>query len=113
MMIDEYFLLPDGSVTTLNALNPQLKDVPLWQAYPADSLNGDFTNCFAPNRKALETALSEAQFAVEALRIVTMGGYARASAIVDDRVAKYQRLDARLETTPFDPSVPYFLDEDR
>jgi tRNA (mo5U34)-methyltransferase len=113
MMIDEYFLLPDGSVTTLEALNPQLKDVPLWQAYPADSLNGDYTNCFAPNRKALETALSEAQFAVEELRIVTMGGYARASAIVDDRVAKYQRLDARLETTPFDPSVPYFLDEAR
>jgi hypothetical protein len=41
-----------------------------------------------------------------------MGGYARATAIADERMAKYQRLDSRLETTPFDPSVPYFLDEE-
>ena len=25
--------------------------------------------------------------------------------------AKYQKLDSRLEKTPFDPAVPYFLDE--
>jgi tRNA (mo5U34)-methyltransferase len=112
MLIDEYFLLPDGSTTTLDAVNPLLKDVPLWQAYPGDTLNGDFTNCFAPNRRALEAALQEAQFRVEDFRIVSMGGYARASAVSDSRVAKYQRLDSRLETTPFDPAVPYFLDEE-
>lgn len=112
MMIDEYFLLPDGSVTSLEAVNPILKNVPLWQAYPADSLNGDYTNCFAPNRRALEVALSEAQFRVDELRVVSMGGYARATAIVDARTAKYQKLDARLESSPFDPSVPYFLDEE-
>jgi tRNA (mo5U34)-methyltransferase len=112
MMIDEYFLLPDGTVTSLEAVNPILKTVPLWQMYPGDSLNGDFTNCFAPNQRALEVALQEAQFRVEVLRTVSMGGYARAVAIQDERVAKYQRLDARLEQTPFDPSVPYFLDEE-
>jgi tRNA (mo5U34)-methyltransferase len=112
MMIDEHVLLPDGSVTTLAALNPILANVPLWQAYPADSLNGDFTNCFAPNRRALEVALSEAQFRVEATRTVSMGGYARAVAVNDETAAKYQRLDGRLETAPFDPSVPYFLDEE-
>lgn len=111
MLIDEYFLLPDGSVTTLAAVNPLLASVPLWQAYPGDSLNGDFTNCFAPNRRALEVALEEAQFRVDAFEVVSMGGYARATAVVDEKAAKYQRLDARLETTPFDPSVPYFLDE--
>jgi hypothetical protein len=111
MMIDEYFLLPDGSTTTLAAVNPLLGSVPLWQAYPGDSLNGDFTNCFAPNRRALEVALTEAQFEVEDLRIVSMGGYARARAVVDERIEKYQRLDERLVSTPFDPSVPYFLDE--
>ena len=111
MMIDEFFLLPDKTVTTLDAVNPLLKNVPLWQAYPGDQLNGDFTNCFAPNRRALEVALEEAQFRVDAVRIVTMGGYARATAVVDERVAKYQRLDGRMETSPFDPSVPYFLDE--
>jgi hypothetical protein len=112
MMIDEYFQLPDGTVTTLDAVNPLLKTVPLWQAYPGDSLNGDFTNCSAPNRRALEVALEEAQFRVEVFQTVSMGGYARARAIEDARVAKYQRLDARLEETPFDPSVPYFLDEE-
>jgi tRNA (mo5U34)-methyltransferase len=112
MMIDEYFLLPGGSVTTLAAVNPLLQEVPLWQAYPADSLNGDFTNCFAPNRRALEVALQEAQFRVDEIRVVSMGGYARSTAIVDERTAKYQRLDSRLETTEFDPSVPYFLDEE-
>lgn len=111
MLLDEYFLLPNGNPTSLEAVNPVLKDVPIWQAYPGNTLGGDFTNCFAPNRRALEVALEEAQFRVEQFRIVTMGGYARATAIVDDRVAKYQRLDSRLEKSAFDPSVPYFVDE--
>jgi tRNA (mo5U34)-methyltransferase len=112
MLIDEYFLLPDGSTTTLDAVNPLLKNVPLWQFYPGDSLNGDYTNVSAPNRRALEAALVESQFRVDDFRIMSMGGYARATAVVEERTAKYQRLDARLETTPFDPSVPYFLDEE-
>ena len=112
MLIDEYLLLPDGTVTSLNSMNPTLKDIPLWQAYPRDSLNGDFTNCFAPNMRALHVALEAAQFQVAADRIISMGGYARALAIVDDQTAKYQHLDTRLERTTFDPSVPYFLDED-
>ncbi|HXI12934.1 MAG TPA: methyltransferase domain-containing protein [Thermoanaerobaculia bacterium] len=112
MMIDDYFLLPDGSVTTLEAINPMLGSIPLWQAYPGDSLNGDFTNCFAPNRQALVAALQEAQFAVHEIKTVSMGGYARATAITDAAAAKYQRLDGRLQRTPFDASVPYFLDEE-
>jgi tRNA (mo5U34)-methyltransferase len=111
MMIDDYFLLPDGTVTTLDRINPVLKSIPLWQAYPGDTLNGDFTNCFAPNMRAIEVALQEAQLRVDERCAVSMGGYVRATAIVDERTAKYQRLDSRLEATPFDPSVPYFLDE--
>lgn len=112
MLIDEFVLLPDGSTTTLAALHPLLPQIPLWQAYPGDSLNGDYTNCAAPNRRALEVALHEAQFRVDAFTIVSMGGYAAATAIDDPLAAKYQALDARLERTPFDPSVPYFLDEE-
>jgi tRNA (mo5U34)-methyltransferase len=111
MMIDEYLQLPDGSVTTLESLNPLLKSIPLWQAYPADSLNGDFTNCFAPNQRALHVALEEAQFRVAQSEVVSMGGYARAEAVANERAAKYQKLDGRLVQTPFDPAVPYFLDE--
>ena len=112
MMIDEYFLLPDGRVTTLAEMNPALCEVPLWQQYPADSLNGDFTNCFAPNRRALEVALEEAQFEVRTVKTVSMGGYAHATAASNARAAKYQKLDGRLHDSEFDPSVPYFLDEE-
>lgn len=112
MLIDEYVQLPDGSATTLDSLNPLLRNIPLWQAYPADSLNGDYTNCFAPNMAALRAALREAEFEIANSKIVSMGGYVRALAGSDQRAAKYQRLDARLEKTPFDPDVPYFLDEE-
>ncbi len=112
MLIDEYVQLPDGSVTTLEALNPVLRNVPLWQAYPEDSLNGDYTNCFAPNMAALRAALTEAEFDVANTKIVSMGGYVRAIASNNPKAAKYQRLDGRLEKTPFDPDVPYFLDEE-
>jgi len=112
MLIDEYVQLPGGDVTTLEALNPILTEIPLWQAYPGDSLNGDYTNCFAPNMKALIAALEEARFRVEDTAIVSMGGYVRATAVENARTEKYQRLDSRLEKTPFDPSVPYFLDEE-
>jgi tRNA (mo5U34)-methyltransferase len=111
-LIDEYFLLPDGTVTTLDELNPALKDVPIWQAYPGDSLNGDSTNCFAPNLRGLEVALEEAQFRVEASLALPGAGYARATAINDERISKFQSLDGRLHGTPFDPDVPYFLDEE-
>jgi tRNA (mo5U34)-methyltransferase len=112
MMIDEYVQLVDGTVTTLSQLNPALPDIPLWQAYPRDTLNGDYTNCFAPNRAALVAALEESNFYVTDLKIVDMGGYARATAAHDRLAEKYQRLDGRLQKSPFDPSVPYFLDEE-
>lgn len=112
MMIDEYVQLVDGTVTTLAQLNPALPDIPLWQAYPRDTLNGDYTNCFAPNRAALVAALEESNFNVTDLKIVDMGGYARATAAHDRLTEKYQRLDGRLQKSPFDPSVPYFLDEE-
>jgi len=111
-MIDEHVVLPDGKVKTLAELNPVLQDIPLWQSYPGGSLNGDFTNCFAPNMCALKGALSEAQFNVEASISLPGGGYVRAIAVEDPLAAKYQKLDGRLQETPFDPSVPYYLDEE-
>jgi len=112
LLIDEFVVMPDGTTTTLRDLNPQLTGIPLWQSYPRDSLNGDFTNCSAPNRRALEVAIEEAGFAVEEFQIHSMGGYVRARAIHDDEAMRYQRLDERLAGEPFDPSVPYFLDTD-
>ncbi|HSL18217.1 MAG TPA: methyltransferase domain-containing protein [Methylomirabilota bacterium] len=111
-LIDEHVALPDGGVTTLERLNPKLRDIPLWQACPRDSLNGDWTNCFAPNLRALQVALEEAEFAVEASIARPGGGFVRATAVADPMAAKYRDLDGRLCDTPFDPSVPYFLDEE-
>lgn len=112
LMIDDFLLLPDGTSTSLQEVAPILEDIPLWQAYPRDSLNGDHTNCFAPNRAALVAALEEAEFEVVDFEKVSMGGYACARAIEEAALARYRDLDDRLETTPFDPEVPYFLDQD-
>lgn len=111
-LIDEHVVLPDGAVTTLEALNPALIDIPLWQAYPGGSLNGDFTNCFAPNMRALQTALEEAEFRVDSAISRPGGGFVRATAVRNELAAKYRRLDGRIHDTPFDPDVPYYLDED-
>ena len=111
-MIDEHVVLPDGGVTTLDVLNPVLRNIPLWQAYPGDALNGDFTNCFAPNMCALKAALSEAQFDVQSSIRLPGGGYARAVAVENQLAEKYRKLDGRLHETPFDPSTPYYLDEE-
>ena len=46
------------------------------------------------------------------VRVESMGGYVRAQASTDAQAARYRELDSRLEKTPFDPAVPYFLDED-
>jgi len=111
-LIDEHVVLPDGTVTTLETLNPILKKIPLWQAYPGGRLNGDFTNCFAPNMRALQVALGESGFQVEASKELPGAGFARATAIDDPIAEKYRILDSRIHKTPFDPSVPYYLDEE-
>ena len=110
--IDTHIQLADGTVTTLEALDPRLTAVPLWQSYPGDALNGDHTNCWAPNRRALEVALTESEFRVDAVHALPGAAYARATPIEDPTVAKYRSLDARLHESPFDPTVPYFLDDD-
>lgn len=111
-LIDEHVNLPGGEVSTLRELNPTLLDIPLWQAYPGDSLNGDFTNCFAPNMRALHVALEEAEFKVEASIARPGAGFVRASAVTNPLAAKYRVLDDRLHGSPFDPEVPYYLDEE-
>ena len=111
-LIDEHVQLPGGDVTSLRNLNPTLSDIPLWQAYPGDSLNGDFTNCFAPNMRALHVALAEAEFKVEASIARPGAGFVRAKAVTNALAAKYRVLDDRLHGSPFDPEVPYYLDEE-
>lgn len=111
-LIDEHICLPNGNVTTLDELNAVLGDIPLWQAYPGGSLNGDFTNCFAPNMRALHVALEEAEFKIETSIAQPGAGFVRATAVNVGLAAKYRELDRRIHDVPFDPDVPYYLDED-
>ena len=36
----------------------------------------------------------------------------KARAVADETLERYRRLDERIEKSPLDPEVPYFLDED-
>jgi tRNA (mo5U34)-methyltransferase len=110
-MIDEHFIRADGTVGKLSDLHPELQEIPIWQAYPRGSLNGDHTNCFGPNMCALLTALREANLDPLQHEALPGAGFVRARAGSDVLAEKYQRLDQRLHKTAFDPSVPYYLDE--
>lgn len=72
---DRYFVRADRTTTTLRKFSPELTHLPLAQFYPADELNHDITNWWAPNeiglRKMLETSgfESRVQFS-DGIRIV-------------------------------------------
>lgn len=57
---DRYFVRADRTPTTLKTFSSELTRLPLAQFYPADELNNDITNWWAPNeiglRKMLETS---------------------------------------------------------
>jgi SAM-dependent methyltransferase len=66
--LDNRVILADGSVEALAAIDPRLTDVALYQFYRHDELMpGDFSHWFAPNRRAIEEALSSAGFLPEIL----------------------------------------------
>lgn len=61
-VIDESFLLPDGRVTPLAAVDRALLDIPIMQFYSRDVLNHDATNYWGPNMRCVELMLEEANF---------------------------------------------------
>src|SRR5438046_173367 len=65
--LDNFVLLDGGRVTTLEAMDARLPDIPLYRFYRTDELNGDVSNWFAPNRRAIEDGLWSAGFAPEHL----------------------------------------------
>lgn len=88
--LDTCVILDDGAVTTLERIDPRLGRIPLYRFYPADELNGDYSNWFSPNRRAIEDGLRTAGF--EPTRLSEWG----------DRIAyKAEKLDG----------VPEYLQE--
>lgn len=60
--LDNYVVLDDGLVTTLERIDPCLARIPLYRFYPSNELNRDYSNWFAPNRRAIEDGLKTAGF---------------------------------------------------
>jgi len=61
--LDNCVLLDGGQTTTLQSIDPRLSRIPLYRFYPANELNGDYSNWFSPNRRAIEEGLRTAGFA--------------------------------------------------
>lgn len=60
--LDNCVYLDDGQRTTLDRIDPRLSRIPLYRFYPGNELNGDFSNWFSPNRRAIEDGLRTAGF---------------------------------------------------
>lgn len=66
--LDNSVLLPEGNSCELAAIDPRLTDIALYQFYRDDELSpDDFSNWFAPNRRAIEDGLWSAGFQPEFL----------------------------------------------
>lgn len=93
-VIDDYFLLPDGSVTQLAAVAPILKQMPLIQYYPKATLAGDATNKMGPNMAAFRAMIEEAQYQVSAEMLFGTRGYVVGRAIQDPLLEFYRAADS-------------------
>jgi tRNA (mo5U34)-methyltransferase len=93
VLIDNRVVLADGRSASLAELAEVLTTVPLMQFYPRDTLAGDHSNKWAPNRVGLARMLEEAEFEVLETRIFHNRGYAVARPISDGRLAHYRALD--------------------
>jgi tRNA (mo5U34)-methyltransferase len=65
LVIDDLVMLPDGTETSLSALDERLASMPLMQFFPGATYNGDPTNYWGPNVRCVEAMLTEAEFRVE------------------------------------------------
>ncbi len=86
-VLDDHVVLDDGSVTTLDRIDPCLARIPLYRFYPSNELNRDYSNWFAPNRRALEDGLRTAGF--EPTRLSQWGDRIVYKAIKRDEVPEY------------------------
>ena len=85
--LDNYVVLDGGHVTTLERIDPCLERIPLYRFYPANELNGDYSNWFSPNRRAIEDGLRTAGF--EPTLLSEWGDRVVYKAIKQDGVPEY------------------------
>ena len=92
-IIDNYLLLEDGSVSSLEALSPRLAALPLWQFFGRNKLRQDSTNKWSPNMTALRELVQEAQFDIIADAQFRERGLVMAQAISDREREHFRQLD--------------------
>jgi tRNA (mo5U34)-methyltransferase len=61
-VIDDHFILDDGTVVKMEDIDPRLNKVPIYRFYRKNELNNDYSNWFGGNRKAIEFSLLSAGF---------------------------------------------------
>jgi len=66
-VIDERFLLSDGTTIRLGDVDPRLSQTPLYRFYRFNELSNDYSNWFGGNIAAVIESLSSAGFAAELL----------------------------------------------
>jgi tRNA (mo5U34)-methyltransferase len=60
LVIDHRFLVGGRDMQELAAYHPALTEVPLWQFYKSDEMQGDYSNWFGPNIRAVLDAFESA-----------------------------------------------------
>ena len=89
--LDNYLVLDDETVDSLENLDPALSDTALLQFYRLDELNpGDFSNWFSFSRKAVEDILLSAGFEVRS--VVVYGARIRVHAIKRPGPPEYKQI---------------------
>lgn len=80
-VIDNAFITPDGTLTSLNRLVPQLSTLSLWQFH---SRTASSPPRWIPSMAALQAMLEEAQFKIHDCFIYGESGGIKAGAVVND-----------------------------
>ena len=87
-VIDNAFLMPDGSSISLEQAAPGLSDAPIMQFYPKNSLEGDWTNYWGPNIACLKAMLEENNFEIISVQVVDSRATLHSKVTDDDRLAR-------------------------
>jgi len=89
LVIDDAMPMPDGSETSLAALDERLAAIPLMQFFPGASYNGDPTNYWGPNVRCVEAMLAEAEFLVERVARVPRRAVFQCALVPNPKTAYY------------------------
>jgi len=89
--LDNYLVLDDKTVDSLENVDPALSNTALLQFYRLDELNpGDFSNWFSFSRKAVEDILASAGFEVRS--VVVYGARIRVHAVKKPGPPEYKQI---------------------